>query len=63
MRGPMSTWPELLAALKQIQTLAVKHPGEKRKQFDAQIRALQAQIKRVSSRELKLNEHKRNKER
>jgi hypothetical protein len=48
----MHTWPELVAHLKQLQKLVVKHQGSKRKEFEKQIVHLQAQVKKMSRREL-----------
>ena len=48
----MDTWPELLARLKQLQKLVVRHQGAKRKKLEGRIAELQAQVKKMSSREL-----------
>jgi len=48
----MGTWPELLAHLAQLQKLLTKQTGEQRKELEARIVALRAQITEVSKREL-----------
>jgi hypothetical protein len=53
----MHTWPELLAHLKQLEKLAVKHKGSKRKAFEKRIADLQTQARKISSRELAAATH------
>lgn len=53
----MHTWPELLAHLKQLQKLALKHPGGTRKALEKRIADLQAQAKKMSHRELEAAKH------
>jgi hypothetical protein len=53
----MHTWPELLAHLKQLEKLVVKHPGSKRKKLERRIVDLQAQARKISSRELGVAKH------
>jgi hypothetical protein len=48
----MGTWPELLAHLKDMRKLVVKHQGSKRKDFERRLVQLQAQAREMSSREL-----------
>ena len=57
----MTTWPALLERLNQVQKLAKKQKGDKRKQLEAQIAKLQAQIRQVSSRELGHHQYKSDK--
>jgi hypothetical protein len=48
----MHTWPELLAQLKHLQKLVVKQQGGKRRELERHIADLQAQAKKISTREL-----------
>ena len=57
----MHTWPELLAHLKHLQKLVVKHQGDKRTALERRIADLQAQAKKISSRELVAAEHTKDK--
>ena len=48
----MGTWPELLAHLKDMRKLVLKHQGRKRQELERRIGQLQAQARKMSSREL-----------
>ena len=48
----MGTWPELLAHLKDMRKLILKHQGSKRKELERRLGQLQAQARKMSSREL-----------
>jgi hypothetical protein len=50
--GLMHTWPELLAHLKHLQKLVVKHEGGTRKELETRIAKLQAQARKMRSRKL-----------
>jgi hypothetical protein len=53
----MDTWPALLAQLKHLQTLAAKHQGTKRKELERGLTQLQAQARKMRSRELEAAKH------
>jgi hypothetical protein len=53
----MHTWPELLAQLRHLQKLAVKQQGGKRKELEKRIAEMQAQVHKISSRELGAAKH------
>jgi hypothetical protein len=53
----MHTWPELLSHLKHLQKLVVKHQGDKSRALERRIADLQAQAKKMRSRELVAAEH------
>jgi hypothetical protein len=48
----MGTWPELLAHLKDMQKLVLKHKGSKRQELETRIAELQSQAMKMRSREL-----------
>jgi hypothetical protein len=53
----MHTWPELLSHLKHLQKLVVKHQGDERRELERRIVDLQAQARKMRSRELVAAEH------
>jgi hypothetical protein len=54
----MPTWPELLAQLKHLQKLVAKHQGSKSKDLEKQIVRLEAQARKMISRELESAQEK-----
>lgn len=57
----MPTWPELLAQLKHLEKLVMKHQGSKRKELEKRVADLQAQAKNISIRELGATNPQKNK--